>query len=94
MQRRYTSTRISSRERPRDSAMKLGEKTSLCPSTGANMRSTSSGVVYPRPQRSAQPREARSSARLPRTEAPIASSSSSRVARTSLIVQRRTRSST
>ena len=49
----------------------------------------STGVTNSRPESSAHARAERSSASEPRTEAPMATPSASRVARTSLIAQRR-----
>src|SRR5262249_35821561 len=45
VQRAYRSSRIASLARPRDSATKDGARTSRWPRTGANIRSTSSGVT-------------------------------------------------
>ena len=63
------------------------------PSTGRNSFSTSSGTTWSRPCRSAHARAVRSSVRLPRTDAPSATPSTSRVARASSTVQRSTSSS-
>ena len=78
----------SSRPSPRVSARNDAVRNRRWPSTGRNSRSTSSGTTWSRPCSSAHARAVRSSVRLPRTDAPIATPSASRVARTSSTVQR------
>ena len=70
------------------SASVFGVNTTRWPSTGRNRCSTSTGVTYAGRAAAPSARAARSSARLPRTDAPTATAGESRVARTSSTIQR------
>ena len=70
----------------RASASLAGVSTTRWPRTGTSSSSTSVGTTYSRPWSRAHPRAARSSARLPRTDAPTDVAVISRVARTSATI--------